>query len=137
MQQSKYSLSKRACCRSRTVHKNSEGKGVGLRSTLPFMRLPILLTERMVYFSNSWLNNFPKARSVCKTIFPREVVIGWSLNAANYCRYEFGAYSQTFEEPSPSNSMQERTIGAICVGPTRNIQGSYHFMSLNSGRCIT
>ena len=34
------------------------------------------------------------------------------------------------------NSMQARTLGAICLGPTGNIQGAHWFMSLTSGARI-
>ena len=33
--------------------------------------------------------------------------------------------------------MQARTLGAICLGPTGNSQGSYKFMNLRTGRRIT
>eukprot|EP00957_Ditylum_brightwellii_P065208 4945554-Ditylum_brightwellii.AAC.1 len=48
---------------------------------------------------------------------------------------EFVAYAQTHEEHN--NSMGSKTLGAICLGPTGNSQGSHYFMSLTSGSRIT
>jgi hypothetical protein len=40
-------------------------------------------------------------------------------------------------EPDPTNNaMESRTVGGISLGPTGNIQGSYHFLSLLTGRRI-
>ena len=33
--------------------------------------------------------------------------------------------------------MEEGTQGAICLKPTGNLQGTYHFLSLHTGRKIT
>ena len=35
-----------------------------------------------------------------------------------------------------SSDMSQRVVGAICLGPTGNQQGSYWFMSLVSGACM-
>eukprot|EP00957_Ditylum_brightwellii_P011842 892593-Ditylum_brightwellii.AAC.1 len=51
-----------------------------------------------------------------------------------HCRIPFGAYAQTHEEGS--NDMSERTLGAISLGPVGNVQGSYKFMNLRTGKLI-
>ena len=49
---------------------------------------------------------------------------------------EFGAYVQTHKEHDNSVSV-DRTLGAICMGPTGNIEGGHYFMSLATGERIT
>jgi hypothetical protein len=51
-----------------------------------------------------------------------------------HCKLEFGEYVQTHEEHD--NSLNPRTIGAIALRPTGNLQGSHFFSSLTSGKCI-
>ena len=41
---------------------------------------------------------------------------------------EFGKYIQIHEEHT--NEMYEYTLGAICLGPTRNSQGGHWFIGL-------
>jgi hypothetical protein len=48
--------------------------------------------------------------------------------------YQFGEYVQTHEEHD--NTMATRTVGALALRPTRNIQGSYYFLSFDTGRDI-
>lgn len=45
---------------------------------------------------------------------------------------EFGAYVQTNEEHS--NDMRSRTLGAICLGPTGNAQGTHFFLNISTGK---
>ena len=60
---------------------------------------------------------------------------GKHLDFRRHVRAEFGSYVQTHEEHN--NSMQSRTVSAICLGPTGNEQGGHYFMSLATGRRIT
>ncbi len=39
-------------------------------------------------------------------------------------------------EPDITNTMEPRTKWGICMGPTVNLQGSYKFMSLTTGKKI-
>jgi hypothetical protein len=41
------------------------------------------------------------------------------------------------EESAPRNGMHPRTKGAIALGPSRNIQGGFKFMALDTGKKIT
>jgi hypothetical protein len=60
---------------------------------------------------------------------------GKHLDFNKHVQIEFGAYAQTHEEHD--NSMQARTVGAICLGPTGNEQGAHYFMCLATGRRLT
>ena len=54
-----------------------------------------------------------------------------------HCKLAFGAYAQVHEENSPTKRQQDRTPGAICLGPSGNLQGGYKFMSLRTGKRLT
>ena len=100
-------------------------------NVLPFKHYPPLLIIEMVYNSVFWRNMFVLPGGISPTMSPSEIVLGRTLNFHAHCRVEFGQYVQTHEEHD--NSMQSRTIGAIALRPTGNIQGGYFFLSLHSG----
>jgi len=54
-----------------------------------------------------------------------------------HCLIPFGAYVQAYQENSPKNTNAPRTIDAIYLRPTNNMQGGHELMDLNSGRVIT
>jgi hypothetical protein len=62
---------------------------------------------------------------------------GKTLDYKKHCKLPFGAYVETHEEHVHTNTMANRTIGAICLGPTVNFQGSYKFLCLRTGIRIT
>ena len=41
------------------------------------------------------------------------------------------------EEPKPSNTQVRWSFGAICLGPKGNLQGSYKFVNLRTGKMIS
>jgi hypothetical protein len=59
---------------------------------------------------------------------------GQQLSYNKHAIIEFGSYVQTHEQHS--NNMDQRTMGAICLGPTGNQQGGHWFMSLSSGERV-
>ena len=90
------------------------------RHTLPFKVIPLtMLIINLVYSTTIWLNAFP------------------SKDYNKHCRAQFGSYIQTHEEPATTSTMQARTLGAICLEPTGNFQGSYKFLNLRTGQRIT
>ena len=106
------------------------------RHTLPFKIIPLLMLIELVYFSTFWINCFPPKGGVSDHLSPRNLMTGTQLDYQKHCQLPFGAYVQAHEEPSPSNGMQARTVGAICLGPTGNAQGSYKFLNLRTGKLI-
>ena len=62
---------------------------------------------------------------------------GIKLDYSKHCRFPFGSYAQVHDEPSPTNSPTARTVGAITLGPTGNLQGGYIFLNLWTGKKIT
>ena len=69
-----------------------------------------------------------------QVLSPRTIITGQTLDYNHHCVYQFGEYVQTHEQHN--NSMEARTIGALAMRPTGNVQGSYYFYSLSSGRII-
>ena len=62
---------------------------------------------------------------------------GIKLDYSKKCRLLFGSYVQVHDEPSPINSPTARTVGAITLGPTGNIQGGCKFLNLQTCKNIT
>eukprot|EP00957_Ditylum_brightwellii_P131874 10056653-Ditylum_brightwellii.AAC.1 len=77
----------------------------------------------MVAFSVIWLNAFAPKSGISSTYSPRAIVRGTHLTYKNHCKIPFGAYAQMHEDNSPTNSMDDRTIGDIALGPSFNLQG--------------
>jgi len=66
---------------------------------------------------------------------PRYIMTGREVDYTKHVREEFGGYVQTHEEHD--SQMFDRTLGAICLGPTGNAQGTHNFMSLTTGALIS
>ena len=77
---------------------------------------------------------FPRKGGISKTMSPRTLLTGLTMNYNRHCRLEFGEYVQTHEEHD--NSLNPRTIGALALRPTGNVQGGYFFFSLTTGKVI-
>ena len=90
----------------------------------------------LLHFVTMWLNNFPTINGVSPDYSPREIILRHRLSYKRHCRAPFGAYCETHEDNTPTNSMHSRSLPAICLGPTGNFQGSYNFLNLVSGLVI-
>ena len=107
-----------------------------LRSTLagmPYKRVPINFKRELTLTCASMLNVVPREAGISKTLSPMELLCGRSLDFQKHCALAPGSYCLVHEEHLPRNSMRERATGAIAIGPTANLQGSYRFLSLKSG----
>eukprot|EP00957_Ditylum_brightwellii_P183278 13960761-Ditylum_brightwellii.AAC.1 len=103
---------------------------------LPFKKIPNIIITEMVTFSIIWLNAFPPKSRILSTFSQRLIICGSNLSYMQHCKIPFGAYVQTLEENLPTNSMANRTIGTIALGPSMNLQGEYKFMNLETGQLI-
>ena len=103
-------------------------------NTLPFTKLPGMLTVQMISTCNFWLNIYPPTDGVSRNINPRELITGVQIDYNKHIRAEFGEYVQVHEEHD--NSMRTRTTGAIATKPTGNVQGGHWFYSLTTGWMI-
>ena len=105
-----------------------------VRSTyqmLPFKRVPRLVLIHLVKNAVFWLNALPATDGVSSTHSPRYLLTGRELEYPLHVRLEFGEYVQTHEKHG--NRMMDRTLGAICLGPSGNSQGGHYFMCLSTG----
>ena len=105
-----------------------------VRSTyrmLPYKYVPRLMVVHLVRNTIFWLNTFPAVDGWSSRHSPRYIMTGSHLDYNKHARAEFGEYVQTHEEHDAE--MHERTVGAICLGPTGNLQGGHYFMSLATG----
>ena len=103
-------------------------------STLPFKKLPNIMTINLVHFSVFWLNVMPVKSGISTIFSPRELICHQKVNAKKWCKLLlFGEYVEAHEEPTVTNSMQPRTTPAICLGPTGNFQGLVNFICMETG----
>jgi hypothetical protein len=104
---------------------------------LPFKRLPKIMIRHMVSDAVRCLNQFPWKYGISETLSPAAIVVGVASPDYNAMRIEFGSYAQVFEDHPITNTPRARTLGAIALNPTGNVQGDYYFMSLATGHRIS
>ena len=108
----------------------------GTINTLPYLQLPRLMIIELMHFCVMWMNAFPVKSGISEKWSPRELISRHKLDAKLHCKAPFGAYCEVHMDPDITNTMEPRTKWAICLGPTGNMQGSYKFMSLSTGKKI-
>ena len=89
---------------------------------------------KLVYFTALWSNNFPENTVIYKVYSPRYIISGQNLSFKPHFRMDFGYYSEVYYGPSPTNSMILRTRKCLGLGTTGNLQGSYKFFDLTTGK---
>jgi hypothetical protein len=104
---------------------------------LPYTRYPRLFKKGIVAQTAMWLNMLPHPDGISDVLSPRTIVTGIQPDYATQCRVPIGAYCEVHDEPNPTNTETERTTTAIALGPTNNYQGSYYFMSLQTGKQVS
>jgi hypothetical protein len=67
---------------------------------------------------------------VSETLSPCEIVYRHKLDFAKHCKSPFGTYCEVHDDPTCTNTMATCSTPAIELGPTRNLQGTYKFLSL-------
>jgi hypothetical protein len=111
-------------------------RGRGIQNTLPFKKMPRLMLIELVYHMVLCLNSFPSNSAVYETLSPRAIVYRHKLDFAKHCKSPFGTYCKVHDELAPTNTMVTRSTPAIVLGPTGNLQGSYKFLSLATGKKV-
>jgi hypothetical protein len=99
------------------------------RHSLPFNRILKLLMIHIMFHSVKLLNHFPAKGDILDSISPKTIM---TLNYKKHLSLQIGQCCQVHEEYAPRNSQLPRTKGAVCLGPSDNIQGGYKFMALHS-----
>ena len=103
-------------------------------NTLPFNKISAQLVVEMAKASMFWLNRMPAKDSFGNKLSPQTIITGQNLDYNRHCRFQFGEYVQTHEQHD--NSMNPRTVGALALHPTGNVQGSFYFMSISTGQVL-
>ena len=108
-------------------------KARAVYNTLPYT-LTNMMIVYLVYYAVRCINMFPKKGSVDPDQSPREMFTGRKVDYKLECLLQFGEYCQVAEEDDRTNSLKERTVGAVCLGPCGN--GAYHFISLKTWKVV-
>jgi len=103
---------------------------------LPFSRTPQLVTAFVVFAAVKMLNLFPPKGGVSAILSPRTIVSGKNLDCKKHLVLRIGQHCQVHQEDTLHNSQLPRTKGAIALGPGGNLQGSFKFVALDSGKEI-
>jgi hypothetical protein len=104
---------------------------------LPYTKLPMLFVQHLMMHVVHYLNIFPWNYGVSTELSPETIMTGFPLPDYNKLKIEFGSYAQLFDVPSPSNTPQSHTHGAIALGATGNAGGAFYFLSLVSGEILS
>jgi hypothetical protein len=106
------------------------------RHSLPFERIPKLMTIHIVLNVVKLLTFFSTKGGVSDTLSPNTIMSGDTLDLKKHISLQIGQYCQVHEEDTPRNDQVARTKGVISLGPSRNLQGGFKFMALYSGKKI-
>ena len=90
----------------------------------------------MVLYLTKLLNFFPVKNGLSSdTLSPKAIMSGEQIDYKHY-NLPFGSYCQVHEDTNPRNSMAVRTLGAISLGSSGNMQFAQRFLSLKTGEVI-
>ena len=78
-----------------------------------------------------YVNAFSPKSGISDHMSPMTIVEGVKLDYNKHVKVIPGEFAQTFV--CLGNTMKKRTIGAIALGPLRNLQGGVRFLRLKSG----
>ena len=103
-------------------------------STTPFSKIPHRMTVEMVYGQVLWYNFTIPEDYISHFMCPGSIMTGRTYDYNHLCGEgsQFGTYVQTHEKTD--NTMRARTVSAITLRPSGNVQGSFYYFSLQTGR---
>jgi hypothetical protein len=109
-----------------------------IKADQPVTLLPNVMVKHLVLHAVMFINAYADPQGISTDLSPREIILRWNLSTDRHCRAQFGSYCVAFDEPDSTvtNTMQERAIQAICLGPTGNFQGTHKFLDLSSGQVV-
>jgi hypothetical protein len=111
-------------------------RGRGILNTLPFKKMLQIMLIELIYHVVLWLNAFPTKSGVSETLSLRKIIMRHKLDFTKDCRAQFGSYCEAHDEPVPTNTMVTCSTPAIVLGPMGNLQGTYKFLSMETGKKI-
>ena len=102
-------------------------------SQLPFQRLSRRITIELVYSQIFWYNFTILEDYISNHMSPGTIVFGRVYDYSKICGPGslFGEYVQTHEQTD--NTLADRTVSAITLRPSGNLQGSFYYYSLVTG----
>mmetsp|Transcript_536 Transcript_536/g.881 ORF Transcript_536/g.881 Transcript_536/m.881 type:complete len:227 (+) Transcript_536:1255-1935(+) len=106
-----------------------------LLSNMPFETVPNVLLHTSICSAVHWLNYLPND-SIPGGLSPHVLMTGRQFNFTTHCALETGSYCQVFQDNTPSNLLNPRTIDALSLQPSGNLQGSYKFWCLYTNRIV-
>ena len=83
------------------------------------------MTIELAKHAVMFLTAFTPKSGLPKTYSSRTIMTGKFLDWKKIYKLHFGAYIQVHEDRNVTNTLEERTQGAICLGTTGNLQGTY------------
>ena len=128
----------RAHRRNRTKDQSDQGEGKGYVQYSALQEATKSNgNSKLLHFCVMWISSFPVKSGISEKWSPRELVSRTKLDTKLHCRAPFGSYCEMHIDPDITNTLEPRTNWAICMGPTGNLQGSYKFLSLATGKKVT
>ena len=104
---------------------------------MPYKKIPRSMKAELVITTVTLLNMIPRRAAVSDRFSPRELVTGMSLEYKKHLKTTPGKYCLVHEDNIRTNTMAPRATRAIAIGPDFNLQGSYRFYLLDSGKIVT
>ena len=105
-------------------------------SVLPYKTYPMSLKRAIVENAALNMNILPHPDGVSRSLSPHVLVTGFQPTFQAHGRVAIGTYCQIHDHPNVTNTETSRTTGGIALGPGHDRGGSYHFLSLRTGKKI-
>ena len=99
--------------------------------------MPRIMVSELVFFAIKSRNMFPSPNGISSTLSPLAVVTGAAKPDFNHLQLEFGTFVHIFNDNNPTNTMAQRTTGAIALNSTGNTKGDYYFLNLETGKRVS
>ena len=99
------------------------------------MNFPRQLAKALAKVVTNQLNWLPAKGGISAYLSPYTLMNGRNIDYNKHLKFPFGAYVQVNNDTT--NTLAPRTLGAIYVAPTENLQGGHVVMDLNTGKFIT
>jgi hypothetical protein len=103
------------------------------RHSISFQRIPKLMTIHIVLNVVKLLIFCPTKGGLSGTLSPKTIMYDENLDYKKHMSLLIGQYYQVHEEDNPCNIQISGTKGVIFLRPSRNPQGGFKFMALNTG----
>ncbi|MEL6660938.1 MAG: hypothetical protein AAFR36_31085, partial [Bacteroidota bacterium] len=104
---------------------------------LPYTAWPKLMIRSLALQSVLYLNIFPAKGGISQHYSPHQILHLRHFDYEKHCKYEFGSYVTVNNPLTRTNTNDSRSLDAIYLRPTGNLQGGHTVMDLETGAQIT